>query len=129
MNAPENAGIDLIVSIVKRKINSFNHFGVILKGTAQEIRNLRRASRVLTALIPRELTLTSLSMPICVFFFSMVGDQGYYSWVREPVTSDGIPRLREHTAFECKPLEQASLQQIVDNVNSYFDALSKVLVS
>jgi hypothetical protein len=129
MNAPNNSGVDLIVSIDNKRIRSFNHFGVVLKGAVQEIPDPRVARRVLKSLLPREVTQTSLSMPISIFLFSMVRDQGYYSWQQEPVTSDGLPRLRQHESRECSRLDQESLQAIVDAVNSYFDALSKVLVS
>jgi hypothetical protein len=129
MSAPANAGVDLIVSIVRQKVNSFNHFGVILKGTAKEVKNLQDARHVLMPLIPPESAHKSLSMPICIFFFSMIGDRGHYSWLRAPVTSEGVPRLRDYADFECKRLDQAALQAIVDDVDSYFDALSRVLVS
>jgi hypothetical protein len=129
MNAPKNAGVDLIVSIDRKKVHSFNHFGVVLKGTAQEVPNPQGARRALKSLVPRDLTHTSPSMPVCIFFFSMVADLGYYSWLREPVLSDGLPRLREHLTLACERLGQESLQAIVDDVNSYFDALAKVLVS
>jgi hypothetical protein len=129
MNAPDNAGVDIIVSIVRKRINAFNHFGVILKGTSHGIGNLQDASQALMSILPRKAAQGTLSMPICIFLFSMVGDHGYYTWLREPVANHGLPRLREPTSLHCKRLDQASLQVIIDEVNSYFDALSKVLVS
>jgi hypothetical protein len=129
MSPPANAGIDLIVSIVQKKVHSFNHFGVILKGTSQEIHTARLASKVLKSLDSWKATSASLTMPVCVFFFSMVGNQGYYAWLQEPATSGGVPRLRHHANPECKPLDLEALQAIVDDVNSYFDDLSKVLAN
>jgi hypothetical protein len=68
MSPPANAGIDLIVSIVQKKVHSFNHFGVILKGTSQEIHTARLASKVLKSLDSWKATSASLTMPVCVFF-------------------------------------------------------------
>jgi hypothetical protein len=84
MNAPDNAGVDIIVSIVRKRINAFNHFGVILKGTSHGIGNLQDASQALMSILPRKAAQGTLSMPICIFLFSMVGDHGYYTWLREP---------------------------------------------
>ena len=127
MSAPENAGVDLIVSIHRKKVQSFNHFGVILKGTSEEIHTVRAAGKALSSLISRQVANASFSMPITVFFFSMVSDHGFHAWLQEPETNDGVPRLRHHAALECRRLDHASLQEIVDAVNTYFDALSKVL--
>jgi hypothetical protein len=129
MSPPANAGIDLIVSIVQKKVHSFNHFGVILKGTSQEIHTARLASKVLSSVYFSKTTSASFTMPVCVFFFSMVGNQGYYAWLQEPATRAGVPRLRHHANLECKPLDLEALQAIVDVVNSYFEGLSKVLVN
>jgi len=129
MSPPANAGIDLIVSIVQKSVQSFNHFGVILKGTSEEIHTARVASSVLKSLDSWKTTSTSLTMPVCVFFFSMVGNRGYYAWLQQPATSGGVPGLRHHRNLECKPLDLESLQAIVDDVNSYFNSLSKVLVN
>ena len=128
MTSPEHAGVDLIVSVVRKKVRIFNHFGVIVKGSAEEIPNAAEASRLLSRLVNRDAARAPLLMPVCIFLFSMVGDQGYYAWLREPVASGGLPRLNEHATMNCKRLDRAALQSIVDNVNSYFDALARVLV-
>jgi hypothetical protein len=129
MSPPADAGIDIIVSIVRKKVHSFNHFGVILKGTTQEIHTARLANKVLNSRDSWKTTSASFNMPVCVFFFSMAGNQGYYAWLREPATSGGNARLPHRTNLECKPLDVEPLQSIVDEVNSYFNGLSKVLAN
>jgi hypothetical protein len=125
----DNTGVDLLVSIRKEKLRAIEQFGVILRGTVQEANTPQVASQLLSALIPKNLRLEPLAIPICVFFFSMVGDPGYYAWLYEPATTNGIARLRRHSKLECKRLVEESLEEIVDRVDCYSDALSKSLVS
>jgi hypothetical protein len=129
MSAPEHSGVDLIVSIVKKKVNAFVHFGVMVKGTSQEIPNPAQATRLLNSIAAGDVSRPPLSMPACIFFFSMVQDHGYYAWLREPETSRGLPRLRDCRGLQCKRLDQIALESIVDAVDSYFDALARVLIS
>jgi hypothetical protein len=60
--------------------------------------------------------------PVCLFHFIMDGDQGHYTWVTEPaVTSEG-PRLLMHEAANCRTLDKAALDEIVDKVDRWYDA-------
>jgi hypothetical protein len=52
----------------------------------------------------------------------MDGDQGYYTWVAEPaVTAEG-PRLQMHAAPHCRTLDRPALDEIVENVDRWYDA-------
>jgi hypothetical protein len=128
VNAPENSGIDLIVTILKKKVHSFDQFGVIVRGTVREIPSPEGASKVLNSLLRPKTSRVALSMPVCAFFFSMVDDRGYYAWVKEPITVDGVPRLRHPAKIQCRRLGPESLQEIVECVDIYSQALSKTLV-
>jgi hypothetical protein len=96
MDVGDGAGIDLLVSIRKNKVQGFEQFGVILKGTIEEAKTDRVASPLLNSMLSRRRRFEPISMPICVFLFSMVGDRGYYAWLYEPTTNDGLPKLRRH---------------------------------
>ena len=61
-------------------------------------------------------------------FFSMVGDHGYYAWLYEPATSDGLPKLQRHANLECKRLNVEALEDIIRSVDRYYEALSKSLI-
>ena len=128
MEVGDNSGIDLLVSIRKEKFRAIEQFGVILQGTVQEANTPEAASHLSNALMPKNLRFKPLSIPICVFFFSMVGDPGYYAWLYEPATTHEVAKLRRHSKLECKRLDEEALEEIVDRVDRYFSALSKSLV-
>jgi hypothetical protein len=60
--------------------------------------------------------------PVCLFYFTMDDDQGYYSWVAEPAVEAGQPRLLMHAAPHCRKLDAAALDDIVQKVDHWYDA-------
>ncbi len=125
----DDSGIDLLVSIRKDKIRAIEQFGVILKGTIREANSPSKASRELDTLMSESSRIEPITIPICVFFFSMVNDAGYYAWLYEPTNIKGIDKLRRHSQLDCKRLDEESLDEIVKVVNRYFESLSRSLVS
>jgi hypothetical protein len=129
MDVGDDAGIDLLVSIRKDKVRALEQFGIILQGTVEKANTPLAACQILNAMMPKGRRFASISMPICTFFFSMVGDRGYYAWLYEPTTNDGAPKLRRHAKLECKRLDREALEDIIKSVDRYYDALSKSLIS
>jgi len=126
--AVEDTGIDLLVSICKNKGRAIEQYGVILEGTIEKASTSAEASQLLNTRMANNQGFEPITLPICVFFFSMVGDRGYYAWLYEPTSTDGAAKLRRHPALECKRLDERALNSIVDPVHRYFSALSKSLV-
>ncbi len=124
----DDAGIDLIVSLTKHQHATFRQFAVILKGSARKLDSARVASQILNSKSSAREDFEAASTPICVFLFSMSGDRGFFAWRCEPITSGGLPKLRPHSMLECTELNEKTLQEIVDRVDAYYDALSKSLV-
>jgi hypothetical protein len=60
--------------------------------------------------------------PVCLWHFTMDGDQGYFTWVFEPSVVDGTPRLIEHAEAHCRKLDRATLDELVAQVNCWYDA-------
>jgi hypothetical protein len=129
MDVGDDAGIDLLVLIRKDKVRAMEQFGVILQGTVERGNTPLAACQILNAMMPKGRGFESIYLPICIFFFSMVGDRGYYAWLYEPVESDGLPKLRRRAKLECKRLDPGALEDIIRNVDHYYDALSKSLIS
>lgn len=72
----------------------------------------------------------AIPFPLCVFFFSMQHDDGYYTWLKEPmVGEDGFPQLRLNKNGEIMKLDLASLNEIVKQVNLWYDARAKRLAA
>jgi hypothetical protein len=78
--------------------------------------------KVLRPTMQSFLRLGSFPYPVCLFYFTMDDNQGYYTWVAEPaVTADG-PRLLMHEAAHCRKLDTAALGEIVAKVDGWYDA-------
>ena len=61
---------------------------------------------------------------MCVFYFTVKDDKGYYTWGHEPVVEKGQAKLRPRTEADCRLLDDKSLAEIVSRVNAWYDALS-----
>ena len=69
------------------------------------------------------------SLPFCVFYFTMEDDQGYYTWLAEPLVEAGRPHLQYHPEkADCRPLDLGSIDSMVAAVNAYYAALKKTAI-
>jgi hypothetical protein len=61
--------------------------------------------------------------PVVIFYFTMEDNQGWFTWVAEPLTSpDGGIELRVHKEASCQPLDDHAVDEILTRVNSWYDA-------
>jgi hypothetical protein len=115
-------GLEFIVCISKVKGDpSVRQFGVFLRGMKNAVTEAQLDKTLCPTMqsFPRK---GQFPYPVCLFHFSMDGDQGYYTWVAEPaVTAEG-PRLQMHEASHCQRLDRAALDEIVEKVDRWYDA-------
>ena len=60
--------------------------------------------------------------PVCLFHFTMDDDKSYYTWVAEPSVAGGEARLLMHQTPHCRILNRAALDEIVGQVDRWYDA-------
>jgi hypothetical protein len=60
--------------------------------------------------------------PVCLFFFTMVNDKGYFAWLLEPVIVQGQPRLAQKDVAECEEMDDHTVDRIVERVSAWYDA-------
>src|SRR5262245_29956917 len=98
-------GLDLIVSINRQAERpTVRQFGVTLKGTVKPV-TPEYLNRVLRPSMQSFRQIGGYPYPVCLFYFTMADDQGYYTWIAEPlVTGDGKPKLELHGAADCRLL-------------------------
>src|SRR5262249_31176399 len=91
--------------------------------------NVRRARRGMLQRPPPGPVLHSVlvsregrTTPVCFFHFSMDDDQGHHTWVAEPAVTEDGPRLLMHEAPHCGKLDAAALDEIVAQVDRWYDA-------
>ena len=112
-------GMDLLVTILTDGLFSGRQFGVVLKARMGG----QKAPRVDSRLIAREqVHFKDVPFPVCMFFFSLDSDLGYYRWVVEPSGDSGTATLDLPGQMLLEALTPVSLGTIVDRVNAWYDA-------
>jgi hypothetical protein len=68
--------------------------------------------------------------PVCVFYFTVKDDEGYYAWAYEPVvTAENQLRLTAHAKAHCNKLSNESLTDIVAAVKRWYDIFYATITS
>jgi hypothetical protein len=63
-----------------------------------------------------------LPFPVCLFYFTMADDRGYYRWLLEPDTSErDYAYLKQRTNKEFKKLTDNEINKMVSQVNSWYE--------
>ena len=115
--------LDLMVEIVDGDGPAWKRFGVYLQGTTSPV-TIEHANKVLILSLRRFLNdYGEPTLPFCLFYFAVGEGQGFVTWIAEPLVKDGVPTLKYHDKADFIALDQEALDRIVDQVNSYFEAI------
>jgi hypothetical protein len=113
------SGLDFLVTILNGGLFSGRQFGVVLKARMAG----QKPPRMDTGTIFREQArFRDVPFPVCMFFFSLDTDRGYYRWIAEPRTEDGTATLDLPGQMLFSELDPASLATIIGRVNAWYDA-------
>ncbi len=117
--------LDVLVSISKNGEDINRLFGVEIKAVKStpkiiqndDISNIEGAD--INVLQSR---FTKCSFPICLFFFTLDNDNGYYKWIFEPIIDNETGnKLKRNVSPEFRKLTNESINNIVDLVNQWYD--------
>ena len=89
---------------------------------------IARANKNLGAVLRRRAEIPKVPYPVCILFFTMEDDAGYYTWVAEPVMREGLARLRHRREADCRVLDRAGLDEIVRRVNDWYDVFYSTIM-
>jgi hypothetical protein len=104
-------------------------FGVYLAATMTPV-TLDVANKQLKPAMEQVQRRGPFQFPVCVFYFTVKDDQGYYAWAYEPVvTKEGQPRLKSHSEASCRRLTDAALEEIVSSVKRWYDVFYATITS
>ncbi len=95
-------------------------FGVELRGAMSPV-TIVRANKTLGAVLHRRVQPAKVPYPVCLLFFTMEDDAGYYTWVLEPLIRDGLAKLRRRHEADCQQFDRAGLDEVVCKVNEWYD--------
>jgi hypothetical protein len=116
-------GIDLVVQLLENGAVSGRMFGVELKAADSSEDIQRRLRSALRGVVARQAAVfKDLPFPVCLFFFAVDRDVGYYAWVVEPVAEAGALRVAASQAHEFRELNDESINEIVTEVREWYAA-------
>jgi hypothetical protein len=124
ITAGRGAGLEYLVAVTARqepREPSVRQFGVFLRGS-KEATTEARLAQVLRLTLARFRRVGPFPYPVCLFYFTMDDDQGYFTWVAEPEVTGNGPRLLMHGEAHCHKLDRKTLDEIVDRVDRWYDA-------
>lgn len=127
----KETGLDYLVKIKRdNEVLSVRQFGLFLRASVKPL-SLPQLNKVLRSQVRSLLRGKNFTYPVCLLYFTMQDNQGYYTWMMEPVlTEDGKPQLRRHSDASCVQLDHAALDKIVSQVNAWYDAFfSSIIIS
>jgi hypothetical protein len=118
----EGTGLEFMVYLSGKKGEpAVRQFGVALRGTKSTVTEAHM-DYALRSTLQSFLRAGPFPYPVCLFHFTMDGDQGYYTWVAEPAVAGGRPQLLLHEAPHVRKLDRAALDEIVAAVSRWYDA-------
>ncbi|MEH2057736.1 MAG: DUF4365 domain-containing protein [Nostoc sp.] len=119
-----NQGLDFLITITKDGVYTGRLFGIEVKAT-DSTSNLKKHNDILK-LDKNRLSILEkfkdLPFPVCLFFFILETDQGYYKWILEPKI-DGEKQVKLHfnQDDELKKLDDKEIANIISSINSWYD--------
>lgn len=124
----EDLGLDLIVRFVPQNKEGIRQFGVELRGVRSSVTK-EHADKVLGPTLRGIQHDGPFAFPVCLFFFTMEDNKGWYTWVAQPSVHAGKAVLRMHEGADCRPLDRTALDTIVDQVDRWYDVFFKNLIT
>ncbi len=117
----KDIGIDLLAFITPEDKAGVRQFGVQLKGIWEDV-TAEQANRALRPTMRAMLRHGPFPFPLILFFFTMEKNQGWYTWMAEPLVSpQGGVELPIHREAHCRPLDDRAVDEIVARVNAWYD--------
>jgi Domain of unknown function (DUF4365) len=118
----ENYGLDFLITVSKDRSYSGRLFGVQVKATASTPKSIQgdEIVEIKLNITPIEY-FTELPFPVCLFFFTLDNDHGYYKWILEPIIEEKYPKLHWNLSNEFKQLTDEEIDKIISAVNRWYD--------
>src|SRR5262245_6903624 len=119
---PHERGLAFLVDVTQGGKPTSRRFGVAVRGVRPAVA-VQHANKVLKPTLQSFLKTGPFAFAVCLFFFTMQDDAGYYTWIAEPALLDGTrPKLKAHGTANCATLNREALAGIVVQVNEWYDA-------
>jgi hypothetical protein len=119
----KDRGLDFLVTLLKDGGYRGRLFGVQVKATVSTPKLVQRDNIIEIKLNLDSLqSLAELPFPVCLFFFTLENDQGYYKWILEPVIEgQNNSKLFFNNSNNFKKLTGEEIGYLISAVNSWYE--------
>jgi hypothetical protein len=124
----QGTGLDLHVTIDREDKPMRLAFGVLLRGVTSPL-SAGGANAALGPTMGQFRGMRKFIYPVCLFFFTMRDERAYFSWLAEPVVTEGAPKLVHHDRADCVELTDELIGQVVERVVEWYDVVEAVLIA
>jgi hypothetical protein len=123
----KDTGLDFHVYIDREDKPMRLVFGVLLRGVASSV-TPEQANKLLKPTVGQFQGMRKFTYPVCLFFFTAREEQAFFSWLAEPVVNGGAPKLIHRDQASSVPLTNELLDQVVEQIVAWYDAVEAVLI-
>jgi hypothetical protein len=123
-----NTGLEFHVRIEREDKPMRLVFGVLLRGVMSPT-TPESANKVLGPTMGQFRGMRKFTYPVCLFFFTMREEQDFFAWLAEPIVNGTTPKLVHHDKANCVPLTNDLLDQTVEQIVAWYDAVEAVLIA
>ena len=123
----EQTGLDMHVFVDREDKPMRLVFGVLLRGVPSPT-TAEQANKVLGPTMGFFQGLRKFTYPVCLFFFTVRDEQAFFSWLAEPVLKGGKPKLMHRDKADCVPLTNEVLDEAIQRIVTWYDAVEAVLI-
>jgi hypothetical protein len=116
----EDNGLDYTVYLKSRTDVGKRPFGVHMAAGMTPV-TLDQASKQMKPALQEVQAIGPFPFPVCLFYFTVKNDQGYFAWAYEPVVTERGHGLRSHAEARCRTLDDESLEEIISTVKRWYD--------
>jgi hypothetical protein len=124
----KDTGLDFHVYIDREDKPMRLMFGVLLRGVPSPVAP-DQANKILGPTMGQFQGMRKFTYPVCLFLFTMREEQAFFSWLAEPVVNDDLPKLVHHNKANIVPLTNELLDQVVQQIVAWYDAVEAVLIA
>ncbi len=128
VDTKKDTGLDFHVYIDREDKPMRLTFGILLRGVSSPV-TAEHAKKILGPTLGQFQGMRKFTYPVCLFLFTMRDEDGYFSWLAEPVVTGGAPKLVHHDKVDCVELSDELLSQVVDQIVAWYDAVEAVLIA
>ena len=123
-----STGLDFHVHIDREDKPMRLSLGVLLRGVSGPM-TPENANQVLGPTMGQFQGMRNFTYPVCLFFFTMRDEKAYFAWLAEPLVGEAGPKLVHHFRAHCVELTDELLDDSIEAVVEWFDAVETVLIA